>query len=58
MRKYTIDEIKEIVEKENIKYIRLQFTDMDGFLKNVEIPSYRLVFFQFCNKDPARSSSY
>lgn len=42
MRKYTIDEIKEIVEKENIKYIRLQFTDMDGFLKNVEIPSYRL----------------
>ena len=42
MCKYTIDEIKEIVEKENIRYIRLQFTDMDGFLKNVEIPSYRL----------------
>ena len=42
MIKYTIDEIKKIVEKENIRYIRLQFTDMDGFLKNVEIPSYRL----------------
>lgn len=42
MMKYTIDEIRKIVEKENIRYIRLQFTDMDGFLKNVEIPSYRL----------------
>lgn len=42
MVKYTIDEIRKIVEKENIRYIRLQFTDMDGFLKNVEIPSYRL----------------
>ena len=42
MKGLTRDDIKKIVEKENIKYIRMQFTDMDGFLKNVEIPAYRI----------------
>ena len=42
MSKYTEKEIREIIEKENIKYIRLMFTDMDGILKNVEIPVSRL----------------
>lgn len=30
--------IFEIVKKENIRFIRLQFTDINGQLKNVEIP--------------------
>ena len=38
MAKYTKEDIKRICEEENIKYIRLQFTDMLGTLKNVEIP--------------------
>ena len=42
MSKYSVEDIKRIVEEENIKYIRMQFTDMDGFLKNVEIPAYRI----------------
>jgi glutamine synthetase len=42
MSKYSEKQIREIIEKENIKYIRLMFTDMDGILKNVEIPVSRL----------------
>ena len=42
MSKYTENDIREIIEKENVKYIRLMFTDMDGILKNVEIPVSRL----------------
>ncbi len=38
MINYTKEEIKKICKEENIKYIRLQFTDMLGTLKNVEIP--------------------
>ncbi|MBT1248054.1 MULTISPECIES: glutamine synthetase family protein [unclassified Thermosipho (in: thermotogales)] len=34
-----IDEIFEVIEREKIKFIRLQFTDINGILKNVEIPS-------------------
>ncbi|QTA38358.1 type I glutamate--ammonia ligase [Thermosipho ferrireducens] len=33
-----IERIFEIVEEENIRFIRLQFTDINGSLKNVEIP--------------------
>ena len=35
-------DIKRICEEENIKYIRMMFTDMLGMLKNVEIPVSRL----------------
>ena len=38
MMKYTKEDIKRICKEENIRYIRLQFTDMLGTLKNVEIP--------------------
>ena len=38
MTNYTKTQIKEICKKENIQYIRLQFTDMLGVLKNVELP--------------------
>lgn len=40
--KYTKEDIRKICEEQNIKYIRMMFTDMDGMLKNVEIPVDRL----------------
>ena len=40
--KYNKEDIIRICKEENIKYIRMQFTDMSGFLKNVEIPITRL----------------
>ncbi len=42
MKGYTKEVIKKICEEENIKYIRLQFTDMLGIIKNVEIPASRI----------------
>ncbi|WCN36490.1 type I glutamate--ammonia ligase [Aneurinibacillus uraniidurans] len=42
MAKYTKDDIYRLVEEENVKYIRLQFTDLLGTIKNVEIPSSQL----------------
>lgn len=38
----TNDELLEEVKKQGIKYIRLQITDINGTLKNVEIPSTQL----------------
>ncbi len=37
-----IQEIKKIVEEENVRYVRLQFTDMLGDIKAVEIPVEKL----------------
>ncbi len=42
MKGYTKEDIRKICKEENIKYIRMQFTDMMGILKNVEIPITRL----------------
>lgn len=42
MKKITKDEVRKICKEENIKYIRMQFTDMLGTIKNVEIPVSRL----------------
>ena len=42
MKGYTKEAIKKICEEENIKYIRMQFSDMEGMLKNVEIPVHLL----------------
>ncbi len=39
MAKYTKEMILKITEEENVKYIRLMFTDIHGVIKNVEIPS-------------------
>lgn len=39
---YTKEDIRRICKEENIKYIRMMFTDMLGMLKNVEIPVTRL----------------
>lgn len=42
MSKYTKQDIIKIVEEEDIEFIRLQFTDMFGTLKNVAITSSQL----------------
>ncbi|MDP4551292.1 type I glutamate--ammonia ligase [Alkalihalobacillus macyae] len=36
--KFTTDDIKKMAQEENVKFIRLQFTDLLGIIKNVEIP--------------------
>lgn len=42
MAKYTREDIVKLVKEENVKYIRLQFTDILGTIKNVEIPVSQL----------------
>ena len=37
MSRYTKDDIFRICEEENVEFIRLQFTDIFGHLKNVAI---------------------
>ncbi len=39
MAKYTSEEILKNAKEENVKYIRLMFTDIHGVIKNVEIPA-------------------
>jgi glutamine synthetase len=44
---FSQDEIRKIIEKENVRYLKLQFTDMLGTIKSVEVPVSRLdVVFQ------------
>ena len=43
MENYSKSEILQMVEEEDVEFIRLQFTDMFGVLKNVAIPSSRLI---------------
>ena len=40
--KYSKEQIRTICKEKNIRYIRLQFSDILGMLKNVEIPITRL----------------
>ncbi len=42
MAKYTKDDIQRMAKEENVKFIRLQFTDILGTIKNVEIPISQL----------------
>ena len=42
MKKYTTEDIRSIVKKENVQYLKLQFTDMLGTVKAVEVPITRL----------------
>ena len=42
MSKYTKEDIKRLVQDEGVKFIRLQFTDIQGTIKNVEIPVSQL----------------
>ena len=38
MKKFTREDIKRIAEEENVRYLRLQFSDILGTVKNVEVP--------------------
>ena len=42
MSKYTKQDIIQMVEDEDVEFIRLQFTDMFGTLKNVAITKSQL----------------
>jgi len=42
LSKYSREDILRIAEEENVKFIRLQFTDILGTIKNVEIPLNQL----------------
>lgn len=42
MSNYTKQDIMQLVEEEDVEFIRLQFTDMFGILKNVAITSHQL----------------
>ncbi len=41
-KQYTKDKIKKIVKDENVRFLRLAFTDINGTLKNVEVPKSQL----------------
>jgi glutamine synthetase len=41
-RRFTGEDIMKMAEEENVRYIRLQFTDLMGTIKNVEIPRSQL----------------
>ncbi|AGL65650.2 glutamine synthetase (plasmid) [Lactiplantibacillus plantarum] len=34
----TIDDIRKLAKDEEVEYIRMTFSDLNGALKNVEIP--------------------
>ena len=40
--KYSKESILQIAEQEDVKYIRLLFTDLFGTIKNVEVPRSQL----------------
>ncbi|WP_078546959.1 type I glutamate--ammonia ligase [Litchfieldia alkalitelluris] len=42
MARFTREDIFRLAKEQNVKYIRLQFTDILGTIKNVEIPSSQL----------------
>ncbi|OES43523.1 type I glutamate--ammonia ligase [Domibacillus iocasae] len=42
MGKYTREDIQRLAKEQDVKYIRLQFTDILGTIKNVEIPVSQL----------------
>ncbi|WP_422123474.1 type I glutamate--ammonia ligase [Planococcus sp. X10-3] len=42
MGKYSKEDIQKLVKEEDVNFIRLQFTDILGIIKNVEIPTSQL----------------
>ncbi|WDF83591.1 type I glutamate--ammonia ligase [Lacticaseibacillus pabuli] len=41
-RTYSADDIRKSVEEENVRFLRLMFTDINGIIKNVEVPVSQL----------------
>lgn len=39
---YTDDEVRQLIKDENVRFLRLMFTDLFGTIKNVEIPISQL----------------
>ena len=37
-KQYTADDIRQIAKDEDVAFLRLMFTDINGVLKNVEVP--------------------
>ena len=42
MSKYTKEDICRMIEEEDVEFIRLQFTDMFGNMKNIAVTSSQL----------------
>ena len=42
MPKYTRDDINKIAKEEDVRYLRLMFTDILGTIKNMEVPISQL----------------
>lgn len=41
-KELTAEAIKQLVDQENVKFLRLMFTDINGIIKNVEVPISQL----------------
>lgn len=41
-RQFTQEDIKGFIEQYNIKFIKLQFVDINGHVKNMTIPSHHI----------------
>ena len=39
---YTKDDIRTMIAEENVEFLRLQFSDVFGTIKNVEVPVSQL----------------
>lgn len=39
---FTDDEVRQLVKDENVRFLRLMFTDLFGTIKNVEVPTSQL----------------
>lgn len=42
MKKYDCDQIRTLAYEENVKFLRLMFTDINGLFKNIEVPISQL----------------
>ncbi|MEG0288955.1 MAG: type I glutamate--ammonia ligase [Carnobacterium sp.] len=42
MKKFTAEEIRDSATEQNVRFLRLMFTDIDGTIKNVEVPISQL----------------
>ena len=39
---YTNDEVRELIKKEDVRFLRLMFTDLFGTMKSVDLPISQL----------------
>ena len=52
MGNYTREEILQMVEEEDVEFIRLQFTDMFGAIKNIAVTARELPRALDCGNGP------